>query len=301
MDVSVVIINYNTCQMTQECIDSVFEKTSGITFEVILMDNASKDGSKEHFEKDSRIKYIYSYENLGFGRANNVGMMAAKGDYIFLLNSDTLLVNNAIKMLYDYASTHNHLAFYGGWLYSREMFHTTSYGHFKTLKSSLHDFVAPYVKWLPGMKSWRIKNNAEFWEKAFNNAGEAKEVDYVTGADMFFHRDVIEKTGWFDHRFFMYAEEMDWQRRAAGHGVARIIVKGPQIQHLQGSANKPGQKPKVNRLLWQGNRIYMRKWYGGTCYFLYRIMGFLLEAPVMLLIPIYPLKDRIKYIGWMLK
>ena len=79
MDVSIIIVNYNTLKVTQECINSVFEKTQGIAFEVILVDNASTDCSKEHFSRDARIRYIYSSKNGGFGYANNRGMKMAKG------------------------------------------------------------------------------------------------------------------------------------------------------------------------------------------------------------------------------
>src|SRR3712207_2177399 len=103
MDVSIIIVNYNTCQLISNCIDTIFQNTDGISFEIIVIDNASCDASKSKFENDARINYVYSYENMGFGRANNVGMMLAKGEYIFLLNSDTLLINNAIKFFYDYA------------------------------------------------------------------------------------------------------------------------------------------------------------------------------------------------------
>ena len=88
MDVSIIIVTYNTRQMTAECIDSVCQKTFGIDYEIILVDNASSDDSKAFFEKDERVKYIYSQENLGFGRANNLGAGVAQGKYLFLLNSD---------------------------------------------------------------------------------------------------------------------------------------------------------------------------------------------------------------------
>ena len=116
IQVSVIIVNYNTLKQTCECIDSICEKTRDVSYEIILIDNASTDGSKDFFEKDKRVRYVYSYENMGFGRANNVGMMLAKGEYFFLLNSDTLLVNNAIKEFYDYASNHTKNTFYGCWL-----------------------------------------------------------------------------------------------------------------------------------------------------------------------------------------
>ena len=100
MDVSVIIVNYNTKKLTKNCIDSIFQNTKDVKFEVILVDNASTDGSKEFFEQDNRIKYIYSTTNLGFGKANNLGYKEASGKYLFLLNSDTLLLNNAIDLFY---------------------------------------------------------------------------------------------------------------------------------------------------------------------------------------------------------
>lgn len=93
MDVSIIIVNYNTKALTSQCINSIYEKTQGISFEVILVDNASIDGSKEHFQSDSRVRYIYSEENLGFGRANNLGVSVASGQNILFLNPDTVLIN----------------------------------------------------------------------------------------------------------------------------------------------------------------------------------------------------------------
>ena len=91
MDVSVIIVNYNTRKLTGECIDSIFEKTSGITFEVIVVDNASQDDSIEIFRKDPRIIFIEITENQGFGKANNLGIKYATGRNILFLISDNHL------------------------------------------------------------------------------------------------------------------------------------------------------------------------------------------------------------------
>lgn len=100
MNVSIIIVNYNTLKITANYIESVFEKTKKIPFEIILVDNASTDGSKEYFEKDQRIRYYYNTENLGFGKANNEGLKYAKGRNVLFLNSDTLLINDAISIYY---------------------------------------------------------------------------------------------------------------------------------------------------------------------------------------------------------
>lgn len=134
VDVSVIIVNYNTLEMTNNCIESVFTKTKDVQFEVILVDNGSNDGSREFFANDKRIRYIYVDENMGFGRANNLGYKYCNGKYVFLLNSDTLLINNAIKKLYDYAeSSDDSIACLGCPLVNvnDELMH--SYGNFPTM------------------------------------------------------------------------------------------------------------------------------------------------------------------------
>ena len=114
MDVSVIVVNYNAGELAAACIDSVFAHTSGLDFEMILVDNASTDGSRSRFEADARIRYVYSPENLGFGRANNLGLTYASGRNILFLNSDTLLRDNAIKILSDYLDAHPGVGAVGG-------------------------------------------------------------------------------------------------------------------------------------------------------------------------------------------
>ena len=107
--VSIIIVNYNTKQLTLNCLKSIYEYTKDIDFEIIVVDNASSDGSVEAIRESFPIvNVIGSNENLGFGRANNLGAKYAQGKYLFLLNSDTLLIENSIKKLYDFrARQHN--------------------------------------------------------------------------------------------------------------------------------------------------------------------------------------------------
>ena len=98
--VSIIIVNYNTKDLTKKAIQAVFDKTEGVEYEIIVVDNDSKDGSVEELKKtfQDKIIIIEPKENLGFGRANNLGIKQANGKYVFLLNSDTELINNAIKI-----------------------------------------------------------------------------------------------------------------------------------------------------------------------------------------------------------
>lgn len=234
IDVSVIIVNYNTKALTKACIDSVFFKTKGVSFEVILVDNASNDGSKEYFACDQRINYIYHHSNVGFGRANNLGYQYAKGDYIFFLNSDTLLMNNAIYELFHYLdATDTSIGCIGCVLTDRYGHITHSYGDFPTIKSYCLRLLAYY--------HIRLKAYSDMPKE-----GDVYplNVDYVTGADMFVKRHVLEECGLFDPDFFMYFEETDLQYRFRQHGYISQIIISPAIKHLQGASNRPTKKGK---------------------------------------------------------
>lgn len=252
MDVSVIIVNYNTLQMTQECIDSVFEKTKDINFEVILVDNASTDGSKEHFKKDKRIKYIYSSENLGFGRANNLGYKYAIGKYIFLLNSDTLLLNDAICEFFTYMeSSPSDVGCVGCELVDKEGSPSYSFGYFPNFKFFLGKILEVY----------RL-HFAYLSFTPFSVERHPIKVDYSSGADMFIRRSVLEDCGFFDEDFFMYFEEVELQHRFSNQGYFSFIIDTPKIVHLMGGSNPPKKTKKslkIKTIELESRFIYCRK------------------------------------------
>lgn len=217
MDVSVIIINYNTKQMTSECIDSVITHTWGLAYEIILVDNASSDGSKEFFENDPRVKYIYSETNRGFGSGNNIGAQVACGKYLFLLNSDTLLRNNAIKMLFDFSENRSGSCVCGAWLLNGNG------------GSNMSEVPFPRM------------NIAEFFKSKIQKRGlldssQNQEVDAVCGADLFMQKDTFNNIGGFDEGIFMYGEEVELQYRLKKNNILRFVITGPQITHFGGGS-----------------------------------------------------------------
>lgn len=221
MDVSIIIVNYNTKYLLADCLATVFEKTKDVTYEVIVVDNASTDGSEEYITKRfPNIKWINSGENLGFGRANNLGAKYASGKYLFLLNSDTLLLNNAIRIFFDYAESHQHekIGTLGSWLLDKDEKPNNSFGFFPCAKNEICYLLGKYQ--LPSLK----------------DITEEKEVDYITGADLFIEKCVFEGLDGFDKNIFMYYEETDLQYRLARRGLSRKIIPGPRIIHLEGGS-----------------------------------------------------------------
>lgn len=274
MDVSVILVNYNTLHLTKECIDSIFEKTQGISFEIILVDNDSQDGSREQFSEDKRIIFIESGGNIGFGRANNLGVKKATGKYIFFLNTDTLLVNNAIKCFFDYCEEHSHDKFggIGCLLQDKEGNTIHSFARFPTLTSNLRDFlVAPIYKKL-GKTYQRYDTTDDDVTK------DSFRVDYVTGADLFVSRELIDKCGAFDKDFFMYFEETEMQHRWTRNGNPSYIIKSPKIIHLEGgSVNKDHEQFSPRKFVMgiKSAKLYMKKTHGTIYNFAYRIVNLL--------------------------
>ena len=252
MDVSIIIVNYNTKELTQNCIDSIFENTIGVSFEVILVDNASTDGSVELFEQEQRIQFIRSDKNLGFGKANNLGYKYTKGKYIFLLNSDTLLLNNAIKMFYDkMESIEDCVGCLGCLLENADHHYTHSYADFPTVSNSIYSLVSPFFRKF-GCKEWILDN-----PKLRENHQSFFQVDYITGADLFIRRNVIEECGLFDPDFFMYYEDPEMQYRYLRKGYKSYIYDAPKIIHLEGGSMKPDRRKSL--ISFDSQLKYLRK------------------------------------------
>lgn len=268
MDVSVIIVNYNTKELTKNCIDSVFAKTSGVSFEVILVDNASTDGSVELFEKDERILFIESGENLGFGKANNLGYQHARGKYLFLLNSDTLLLNNAIKEFYlQMEQRSKTIACMGCLLVDGNNMRIHSYGDFPTLAKELIR-----KPWYLLHKFWGIQVGYDDHPLQIID-DHTFEVEYVTGADLFIRKSVADEYGLFDSDFFMYYEETEMQYRYRKRGNISVINDLPKIQHLVGGSEKSSLSIWERRDL-EGTMLCYEKMYGRkkTRFFKYVLM-----------------------------
>lgn len=258
MDVSIIIVNYNTKLLLADCLATVFEKTKDVAYEVIVVDNASTDGSEEYIkERYPSVKWINSGENLGFGRANNLGAKYATGKYLFLLNSDTLLLNNAIHIFFDYAESHQHerIGILGSWLLDKDEKNNNSFGFFPCTTNEINYLLGKYQ--LP----------------SFNDITEEKEVDYITGADLFIERRLFEGLDGFDKNIFMYYEETDLQYRLALRGLSRKIIPGPRIIHLEGgSFENKGLSLKRFLMAQTSYNYYLRKNFHGLNYYFSRVM-----------------------------
>lgn len=281
MDVSIIIVNYNTRDVTKNCIESIFRHTKDVTFEVILVDNASTDGSVELFATDTRLRFIESGNNIGFGKANNLGYSHSKGKYVFLLNSDTILLNNAVKEFFvAHEKMPINVACLGCILKAADgISENNSYGTFPSISKTMQSILNLYFRYVPQGKTTVTSDVDSF------------KVDYIIGADLFIRKNVIEKMSLFDPAFFMYFEESEMQLRYSRCGYESRIIHTPSIIHLEcvsvnGSRKMPSLKQRL--MYFESMFLYMRKRYNLLRYLFFRIV-------VLLYIPTF---HKIKKEGW---
>ncbi len=227
MDVSVVIVNYNTKDLILDCINSVIEKTKDINYEIIVADNNSADESVSAIKnKFPSVKILELEENIGFGRANNKGIKIAGGKYIFCLNPDTVLLNNAIKILFDFMEAHEEAGAAGGNLYDKNLKPCYSFGYGDDIISLL--FRKTILKWTHRPVFRRIKDYEKNRDKS-----KVQEVNNITGADLILRKSVLDKVGCFNEKFFMYFEETELETRIRRAGYKIFFVPESKIIHFE--------------------------------------------------------------------
>lgn len=270
MDVSVIIVSYNTKNLTRNCLKSLFKQTSTIDYEVFIIDNNSQDGSTLMIEEEfPEVKLIKNKTNLGFGKANNQGIELSKSKYVFLLNSDTILINNAIKILFDFMelSENKKVACCGGALYNEDLTNQISYGRFPSIKGLLYYYT--FAKFYPEI----YKN--KFFMAGILHDNNSLVVDYVTGADMMIRKSVLDKVGYFDNDFFLYFEETELCSRFIKTGYINMINPKAQIIHLCGMSPLNEQKEKI---FLKSMYIYMCKHKGLIYAESYKLITYLLSS-----------------------
>jgi GT2 family glycosyltransferase len=230
--VSILVVNYNTREMTLECLRSIARETS-IPHEVILIDNASHDGSAEAIAAEfPDIHLMAETANHGFAKANNIASEMARGTYILLLNPDTVVLEGAIDRIVACAEHHPEAKIWGGrTLYGDRQLNPTSCWGRMTLWSVLCTTT--------GLSSL-LRNSALFNPEGYGGWQRDSErvVDIVTGAFLLIHRDFWNLLGGFDLRYVMYGEEADLCLRARALGARPMITPDATIVHYVGASEQ---------------------------------------------------------------
>ena len=233
MDLSIIIVNYNTCELLKQTVQSVIDTAIDFTYEIIIVDNFSSDGSVSIIKKEFRdVVLIENNSNLGYAKANNIGILKSRGKVILLLNSDTIILKDCLKKSLDYIENNKEIGALGCRVVLRDgkLDHACKRG-FPTPKASLYYFLKLY-KLCP--------NSKKFGQYDLNYLLEDKinEVDSVMGAFMMVRRDVTKVVGLLDEEFFMYGEDIDWCFRIKYAGWKVIYFPESEIIHYKGASSR---------------------------------------------------------------
>ena len=226
LTLSIIIVNWNTCDITRNCLRSVREKVTDVDYEVIVVDNASSDSSVDMIRVEfPEAQLIVNTENLGFGRANNQGMRAARGRYLLLLNSDTIVIDDSIQRLIKFIDGEPEIGIAGFKLLFEDLTLQGSCSRFPSIKLALVEDLMLY-------KVLSRRRQGEVLLGGYWAHDHTRDVDVVWGAAMLVRREVFDQTAGFDEKIFMYGEDLEWCMRVDSLGWRITFVHDCRIVHL---------------------------------------------------------------------
>ncbi len=242
MDVSIIIVNWNTKELLRGCLTSVYEQTVDLDFGVIVVDNASTDGSAEMVRNDfPQAMLIQNTKNCGFAAANNQAIAVAKGRYILLLNSDTVILDRAIEKTISFANENPKAGAIGCRVINPD----------GTLQETCFMFPSILNMLLSSTYLYKIFPKNKFFgreQMTWWDRNDVREVDVITGCFILVRREAIEQVGILDERFFMYCEETDWCYRLKKKEWKVMFAPVGQIIHYGGRSTRQRRAEMILQL-----------------------------------------------------
>lgn len=250
-DLSVIVVSYNTIELTRACLASLFDAATRMPPEVWVVDNASEDGSADMVAAEfPSVRLIRNAENCGFAAANNQAIAKASGRYILLLNSDTVVLGDVLQASIDYMDAHEDVGVLGCQVLNPDGSIQYTCSQEPTLVNSfLLTSGLSRLSWPPCLNRYQLGG----WQR-----DSEKQVPVVSGCYFFVRTQAFQQTGLLDERFFFFAEETDWCKRARADGWTVVFSPVGQIIHYGGgSAWKLGSERDI--LLFRSKLIYHDK------------------------------------------
>lgn len=251
LDLSIIIVNYNGEQTLQECLDCVFSHQTRFTYEVIVVDNASRDSSIDELKRyGSRITLIQNKENRGFSAGNNQGLAKAKGEYIFLLNNDAILQDNTIDQLILFLKEHPTVGAVGPRLLN---------------------------------PNGSIQQTGSILGQWMYRADQPRKVSFLSGAALMAKKSLLDELDGLDEAFFFYNEDIDLCKRILKKGLKLAYLPNAPVIHYGGVSTKTRKAASIVEGF-QGGLYLCKKHYPKLVYWLYKLILFiylLIAIPVL--------------------
>jgi GT2 family glycosyltransferase len=254
MDVSIVIVNWNTCDLLRGCLQSIYDSTKAATFEIFVVDNASRDESVQMVRTEfPQVNLIANTVNAGFAAANNQGIRLASGRYVLLLNPDTIVLDRAIERCIAFADQRPDVGVVGCQVLEDEnRIQRTGFSFPTPLTLLLTEF--GFSRAFPKSRIFGLPELG-WWER-----DSEQDIDVISGMFMLVRADAIMQVGVMDEAYFVYSEEADWCFRFSKAGWRRVFTPSARIIHLDGGGKSTSQiNTKMFVQLQKSSMIYQRK------------------------------------------
>ena len=254
MELSIIIVNYNSKFLLENCIDSIKKSIFNINSEIIVVDNNSTDGSKEYLlPKLTDVKFIFNNENTGFAKACNQGFKISSGKYILFLNPDTILAATCLTYCLSFFKTHPDAGAVGVRMVDRKQ---------TFLKESKRGFPSPATSFYKLFGLTSIFPGSKTFAKYYQGhlpENENNPVEVLSGAFMMIKREVFEKVNGFDEDFFMYGEDIDLSFRIGRSGYKNYYLGAVNITHIKGGSTTYDYK--YVRDFYAAMKLFVKKHY----------------------------------------
>ncbi|MFH2044622.1 MAG: glycosyltransferase family 2 protein [Pseudomonadota bacterium] len=291
LDLSIIIVNWNSKTYLQKCIASVLHTIRGIKYEILVIDNASYDGTDEMLKQHyPSIHYIQSDMNLGFAKANNEAFLYSRGKYILFLNPDTEFHDNSIWTLYENLRTLPNTAMVGcKILNSDKTIQTSCIQAFPTILNQVFDSNA-LRRFFPRSRLWGMK-------PLFTDSELPTKVDAISGACLMINRSVFEDVGMFTTDYFMYSEDVDLCYKVRKAGQNAYYIPAAKVTHYGGTSSSQSNVSSFSSVMMMESRWrYFKKRRSITYAIFYRLVMCLASivriGVIFLISPIYLAKGR---------
>jgi GT2 family glycosyltransferase len=247
-NLSIIIVNYNVKSLLKKCLESIFEHEKNVEYEVIVVDNSSMDRSQEMLKRDfPQVKLVENKSNLGFSAGCNQGIKEGQGRYILLLNPDTELTPGGIKKMIEFMDSKPEVGICGPKMMDQEgniQFSCRSFPSYLTAVSSSQSILNRIFPQNLLSQKYLLKNQ---------DHSQIQEVDWVSGSCLLAKREMLEKVGLLDERFYMYVEDVDLCYRAKKSGFSVFYFPQVLVIHHIG---KSTQKKKITMLVEHHRSMY---------------------------------------------
>ena len=258
IDLSIIIVNYNVKEFLLNLLDSVRRASSKLKIEIIVVDNASDDGSIEVLkEKHNDLILIENKTNVGFGRANNQALDIAKGKYLLLLNPDTIVRENTFEKIISFFKSHPEAGIAGCKVLNPD-------GSLQL--ACRRGFPGPWTSFTKVMGLSSLFPTSKLFARynlTYLDENKTYEVDAVSGAFMMMRKEVYEKIGGFDKQFFMYGEDLDLCYRAQQAGYKVYYVHDTEIMHYKGESTKRSGIDET-KIFYEAMHLFVKKHFSSS-------------------------------------